>query len=126
MKKKTIAQMVERWRKRLLLNEWQIFIEFPDKDPEDDGGGATLASISPCPVYMEAKMRIYPAWFRRSPEVREHALIHELCHCITQEAWDALRHQHNGALVHENMQRDIMERLTQRLTNAVKGGYHAR
>lgn len=113
------AQILERWRGRLLLNEWHFSFVHSKMDKHIDGDRECLAEISACPIYLTARITIYPAWHRKSREVREHTLVHEMAHCLTQEAWDAMGSIQNGVVYHKHVTTDIIERLTQRITNAV-------
>lgn len=113
-----VRQMIDRWRRRLLLNEWNFNLVYPAQDVDCDGAGV-LADISADGVYLTARIRIYPAWFRKDKQTREHVLVHELCHCFTEEAWHLLRSQNNGVAVHNHIITDAIERLTQRIANAV-------
>jgi hypothetical protein len=119
---KRAVQLIEKWRPRLLLGEWRINVSYPSKDVETHGPGECLADVVVNPVYFLATINIYPAWFNKTQDVQEHAIVHELCHCFTQEAWNLMDSQHNGVVVHPHTQRDAIERLTQRIANAVAWG----
>lgn len=117
--KARIKRIVEKWRPRLFLGEWHISLSYPKEDVEARGSGQCLAEVSVNPVYMNAVISIYPALFKKTNEVQEHAIVHELCHCLTQEVWELMDMQHRGAAVGEHFQRESVERLTQRIANAV-------
>lgn len=113
------CQIVERWRGRLLLNEWHFSFAHSKTDKDIDGNKQCLAEISACPIYMTARITLYPAWHRKHRDVREHTLVHEMAHCLTQEVWDAMGSLQNGVVYHKHVTQDLIERLTQRITNAV-------
>lgn len=113
-------RILERWSGRLLLNEWMFsFVEEKDQAAGRYDDRDCLAQISVDPVYLTARITIYPAWHRKHPAVREHAIVHELCHCFTQEVWDHMGSLRNGVLVPAHQATDSIERLTQRIANAV-------
>ncbi len=119
--RKEIEKHVFIWRDRLLLNEWAIDIELAERDLEDhDGRGECLADISADPVYLKARLRVFPCWSLRSKAKREEAILHELCHCLTQAARDLLKQAREGETVHHHQMRDTIELLTQRICNAVQ------
>lgn len=118
-KSSVVRPIIEKWRPRLLLGEWAINLNYPESDVDQSGDRTILAYVSADPVYLNATIHIYPAWFDRSDEVREMTLVHELCHCFTQEVWNMMDMQHRGEVVPDRYQREAVERLTQRITNAV-------
>ncbi len=109
------------WRHRLNLGEWHIDVQMQtanlQQDPQEPGD--CLADCSPDPVYLQATIRIFPAWGLRTPEKREAAIIHELCHCLTQEARDLINRSRMENNVTQAETRITIERLTQRIANAV-------
>jgi len=119
LQKAQLKKWLQTWRRRLLLNEWYFNLDYPLQDVGMSDDRSVLCEVSVDPVYLKANIKVFPAWFTRSKDVREHALVHEMCHCFTQEVWNLMDSQHNGVTVHAHMQRDSIERLTQRITNAV-------
>jgi hypothetical protein len=107
-----VKKMIGRWRSRLFLGEWFIDIEY-----HDDINSKAAAQCDADPVYMTAKIRIYPCFWYSSRLDREMILVHELCHCITQSAWNCMASLLDGQLVTKNQQQCELERLTQRITN---------
>ena len=105
---------MDKWRYRLLLNEWHFDLFYPDKELED-----IVADINVDPVYLRAAINLYPKWFRSTDYDAEHSLVHEMCHCLTQELWNAAKSLQRGIVYHEHHLSDCAERLTQRITNAV-------
>lgn len=113
-----VLKILDKWKRKLLLNEWFIDTIFPAEYCEGTPDGYNvLADTSVDPVYLNAKIRFYPAFFEAPNDVREHAVVHELCHCLTQEAWDNMGKLYRGEMVSGCQQRDIIERLTQRISN---------
>lgn len=110
-------QFVKKWRHKLFLGEWHFSFEVAKEDISGDGNGNVLAEISVNTVYMNAVIKTFPAYYRKSKEIQEHTIVHEMCHCITQDLWDAMDALINGRLITPKQQRDIIERTTQRIAN---------
>ena len=108
---------LEKWRMALLLNEWFFNIVYKKQDQPETQEGNLLAEIDASPVYLRATIKIYPQFWQRDIQTQEHALIHELCHCITQPARDIASHLQNGDAVHHGTVTDAFETLTQRIAN---------
>lgn len=120
--KKEITRLLEKWRNRLLLNEWHIDVVYPIADSNDGREGCSvLASNCVNTAYISMQISIYPAFFNASKYTREKALVHELCHAITQPAWDVMGSLYNGVLTAPHQQIDIIETLTQRVANIALG-----
>jgi hypothetical protein len=115
--KKEAHEILRKWSQRLFLQEWYIDVQFPEKQAKGDSDFITLADIDPNPVYMEAKIRIYPAWFDEPPKVREFTLIHELCHCLTEELYKHIDDLQEGRVVTRKNSSETLEKLTQRMAN---------
>lgn len=113
--RKEVTKIVEKWRRRLFLHEWFVDVSYAKEDIRCDGPGEVVASIESDPVYKNAEITIYPAWFTRSPKRRELALVHELCHCHTQAVANNMHNMRNGTQVFDHDIRDHIEELTQRM-----------
>ena len=113
-----VTKTLQTWREHLLLGEWYLHTAYMSDDIEDEHF-LTNATINADPVYLRAKIRIYPAFWKQDKDRRTRTLVHELCHCLTQETWNTTHHISNGNLVNDNTIRDQFERLTQRITNAI-------
>lgn len=109
---------INKWRSDLLLDEWFFELIFPEQrsasDTSDDYGA--LCDVHADTVYFKAHIRVYPAWFNAPNDVRVHSIVHELCHCLTQQLWDLAGELMNGRLVTEKEVREAVERLTQRIS----------
>ncbi len=115
--RKELRVLIAKWRPRLYLNEWHIDLNFPMEGPEESGGMTVLAEIDACPVYLTARINVYPAWFERGKDAREKTIVHELCHCLTQEMSNLVSNLQNSVLVTHPQRIDAVEKLTQRLTH---------
>jgi len=115
---KEVQAFVQRWKPRLNLNEWHIETESADKDlPDPDEEGDCLMDCNADPVYLQAKIRIFPAFARRARHNRERAVVHELCHLVTQEARDLANRARLGKMVTVTETTAAFERMTQRIAN---------
>lgn len=122
LQRKWIKRIFEKWRGRLLLHEYYVDIKYMSANDDDDDF-IRFASITTCPVYLNTIIRIYPRFWEQSKDQQERTIVHELCHCLTQEAWDTVTHIQNGHVVNKKSVKDIMERLTQRISNCIFMGY---
>ncbi len=122
--RKEATELLNKWKKRLNLDEWGIRVEFPKHDQTSGSahhaGMEILADITAMPVYLRATVRVFPVWFTRSAQAREEVIIHELAHCITQPVLDMLRRAHEGNQYHPGTIADTIETLTERIANAVQ------
>lgn len=114
--RKRVARWLNYWRRQLFLNEWTLHTEFVPSD-NSHGPDFVLAEIDASPVYLEAHITIYPAFWRAPKKTQEHCIVHELVHCLTQESLDIMRKQAGGAMIPESLYMETIERLTQRVSN---------
>ncbi len=120
-----ITKLIDKWRGRLFLQEWRLDHSFVDEfGPEHDGGGdlQSAAEIHVNYPYKIAKITTYRGFWNKPLDVQEDMLIHELCHCHTQELWDFLGNFANGK--HHTPQEvwRSVETLTQRISVIAKYG----
>lgn len=118
-KRKEISSMINKWRGNLLLDEWYIDVSYIQDDLDNDDCAYTNADITADPVYLRAKIRLFPHFLEETLDVQERVILHELCHCHVQELWNIATKLKEGNLVHGGIISDIAERLTQRIANAV-------
>lgn len=109
--KKRVKQWINKWRPRLFLSEWFIDVVY-EKDAQK-----YMASADPDPVYLYCKLFLPTNFFKRPLKIQEEALVHELCHCITQEAYLLHIDSLNFKVVTQSHLEAVRERLTQRITN---------
>lgn len=67
------------------LGHWKIVINEMKrgKDADVERDGETIAMIAPLETRHVATLDLYPPFFRqRTPELRRHALVHELAHLL--------------------------------------------
>ena len=121
--RKWVQDILVEWKGRLFLHEWYIDVCYMSEDIDSDDNYTTNASISACPTYLKANIRIYPLFWEATEDKQIRCLVHELCHCLTQEIWDTIGHMQDGHFVNSNTSRNQIERLTQRISTAVFVGY---
>lgn len=107
--------IINKWRGRLFLLEWNINVEVQVASPENDY--VCLADCNADPVYLQAHINIYPGWTKKNNAEKEEALVHELAHCLTQEMLNTARAMSEGTLCTRKQILATNERMTQRLAN---------
>ncbi len=118
-----ITEAVYKWRHKLFLTEWNIdVVQSKEEDTSPPGGTYTLADVHVIYPYKKATITIYPQFWHKDDETKEQALVHELCHCHTQDVWDVINSQHNGCLYPPHVVTDIIETLTQRMAIIAHSG----
>lgn len=120
--RKRIQKIIEKWRPKLFLGEWFIDIQYPNEDRPEVGVYEVIAEINADVKYMKALISVYPCWTDKNPLNQEMAIVHELCHCITQEMADIAHGQMNGVHYPSHVCTDAWERLTQRVCNVAMFG----
>jgi len=110
--RKEVARYIKKWREGLLLNEWSIDTWFM---PEDKDGHAAevLVEVN----YLRASIRIYPCYWENTRRDREEFIVHELCHCITEEIYEACFDMSQGRMITPKYLEQMREQLTQRISN---------
>lgn len=114
-----IRAVIKKWRPILYLNDWYFDVVYPCENLNPEGGFEVTAEIHADPIYKMGKIWVFPAFFSLDPARREHAIVHELCHCVTQELTDQVVKLQDGFLVTKRERLQANERLTQMLTNIV-------
>lgn len=109
--KKFINQVIEKYRSLLFLHPWWINIEYAKTDEDQK-----LADISVQPEYMDATITIYPKFFSKNKMIQESVLVHELCHCHTQEIWELMDNLTKSKIVPFHIQEAAIEKLTQTIS----------
>lgn len=111
--------LINKWKRKLFLDEWKIETRESKNNCVDDDGAQTLADINVDVTYLNALITIYPCFYKSSKESQEQAIVHELCHIITQEAYDNMHYLLNGKLITPSAQELTIEKMTQRIANAI-------
>lgn len=114
--KKEFLRILRKWQPKLFLQGWFFEVHFHYGSVKEQGDMHVLAEISVDTAYLKAHIHVYDAWFRAQKDIREHAIVHELCHCHTQDAWDNAGKLRDGFLVTDMELRNTIERLTQRIS----------
>lgn len=109
-----ISALYLKWSPRLYLDEWRFtFNTKSEPNPEDRPGFNCAAEITVSADYKEATVDFFPLFWKKDPDEREMMFVHELCHCHTQDAKDAVAAGQCGELVTPRQNTAINERLTQ-------------
>jgi hypothetical protein len=103
-------------KRDLFLHEWNVEVFFA---PTADAEPGVIAHVDADPVYLNARITVYPDYATLSPDRRQHSLTHELVHLLVAELGELLQRQASGLFVSETTATAAIERLTQRITNAV-------
>ena len=117
--RKWVTDTLSEWKGKLFLHEWYIDVSYMAENIDKSGDYTTNADVCTCSVYLKAHIRIYPIFWEDTPEKQVRMLVHELCHCLTQEIWDTANHLRDGFMVNSSTIKDQIERLTQRISTAV-------
>jgi len=117
--KKRISRWVDKWKRRLILNEWNILVRYQMHDLEPDGTFYVIGQMDDNHVYMKGTLKIFPQFWERTPATQEETIVHELCHCIASEYSQAMADAMAGNLFTPRQRSEMNERLVQRITNAV-------
>lgn len=111
--------LINKWKRKLFLDEWKIEARESKNNCVDDDGAQTLADININVTYLQAIITIYPCFYKQDKQTQEHTIVHELCHIITQEAYDNMHALISGKLVTHSAQEITIEKMTQRIANAI-------
>lgn len=110
-----VQSYISKWRKRLYLDGWHFKTQYMVEDTPE----MTFAAISAQPMYLDAVLNIFPNYWKESEKDQEQIIVHELCHCHTQPAWDAMTDLLHGKLVTPGHQKIIAETLTEYMAKIV-------
>lgn len=112
-----VIELIEKWRKLLLLGGHHIDVNFGTEPCADERCCAEMLSNTP---YLSGHyLTIHPRFFEvGDDDERERKIVHELCHLITSETSALMR----AVLVHEKLvttreTKDANERLTDFIAN---------
>ena len=121
-KNKIPRKLFEKYQKLLFLNEWNIeLVNSPEEHHATQNGVDILACNSADPNYLHAVVTLFPVFYTKPRDAQINTIIHELCHCITQEAWNCMIDLKEGQNIHDLTMRNMIEKLTQRIANIANG-----
>lgn len=114
-RKQKIDRLICKWKKKLNLREWDFKVVFINEYKND-----AISVVAECHVnveYLFAKIVIFKAYWENTIKEQERTIVHELCHCISEPAYDAHLEMCNYKIVTRVNIESIREQLTQRITN---------
>lgn len=89
---KWCESIVKIWQPILDLHSWRIDVKLMPEDTSEK----TYASCSVNQKYLEATIKVFPNFWSDDGRSKELDIIHELCHCHTQQMRDMLCEMSNG------------------------------
>lgn len=111
-----VKDLISRYRGQLFLHKWTIDVEYMVEDCERQSYAEALVNWK----YFHSSIRIYPSfWVKLSDEERELCLIHELCHCHTEELLEMGAELVEGKFHPTHSLRDANEKLTETMARIV-------
>lgn len=113
--KREVKKYVDKWRSILFLNVWYFDIYYTEDEEE------IAVSIKADHIYKNAAIYVNTkVFFERKKEVREEAIIHELCHCILEPFnWAHKEIQMNDRNIPEKEFESILESVTQHIARVI-------
>lgn len=116
---KYVDDLIKKWVPRLYLHEWDIKIQI--KSEPCEGYPYRIADCSSSEIYFNAIIRIFPKFWKETSTEQENDIVHELCHCHTEEIDQIAQDLLSGYLRTKSQMHDANERLTQRMANIALG-----
>lgn len=116
-RRKWVLDTVAHWKQELNLQGWKFLIKMDAKVEE----GVAL-EIGIQSDYERATIFISTLFWNNetcAPQFREQMVVHELCHCLTEECYDLLLAQINDKHVTHREVNLARERLTERIAQIV-------
>lgn len=122
--KDVVANLIQEWRPKLLLQGWEINVEYMGMDK--DGRSSSdpdrpSADVNPDPVYMKAHIRIYPRFFELDEHQQRECIVHELVHCHTCSLANIALNFLDGEFTDKGTITAEYEQLTQKMTLMILG-----
>jgi hypothetical protein len=119
-----ISRLLNRWKPRLMLDNWAILTEFADEDRKETAeGDHLLAQIVTNPVYTEARITIYPIFFKEPYGQQVSTLVHELCHIHTHNVRGSLDTLAKHKLMSQKHANEISEAVTEQMSKMLIRSY---
>ncbi len=120
---KFVTDILNVWKPRLLLQGWAVSYEFKEKDHPTSKDMDTFATISINSKYTEAKINIYPAFWKKPIAYRKSTLIHEMAHMATEAVRDALIKAMNKKVITTEMMETLSEGITEYIAKIMVVAY---
>lgn len=114
---KYIKNLLDKWTKVMHLTNWEFAIEHHKKNHDN---GDIFLTIRPCEIYCNARLHVYPTFWKQPKDVREQAIVHELLHCklepLAVVAYDLLA----GKLYTRDRIISVVENIVQNLATVIR------
>lgn len=108
-REQVVINLLDKWKPRLLLDHWAIMTHFAEDDLDMESNYEVLARVVVNSTYTEAKITVYPCFFKQPKGNQATTIIHELCHLHTERIRTALR----TSKISEKQKVDLVESLTE-------------
>lgn len=112
-KKQKVLDFIESVEWLFDLQNYTRKICWKEKDKTEDRD--VLADMTTNHKYRYTYMNVYPAFFKEDKETQCKALIHELCHTITEDMHDDWRDMYNGIFITDTIANHHRERTTENI-----------
>lgn len=124
LQRSMFMEWIAKWRTRLFLDKWYIDVDYMvnERDPSLKPGFIAHLDINVTEEYFTAHIRVYPAFWELDEKRQEYSVVHELCHCLTEAAFDCVENLLDGKLVTLHEARTENERLTETIAAIVFKG----
>lgn len=121
--KKFIVETLEEFRVAVYCGEYDMSINWEDKDENRENNHKLFASIDIDHTYLSFGVSIFPICKNmyengKEEEVLQH-LLHEICHLLTEPMYRLEISLLGGKNIHTETIEEIRERQTQRITNSI-------
>ena len=112
-KEQKILDFIESAAWLFEVQNYSTKLTFPKTDEEAWENKCVACDIVYDFIYRTINIRIFPTFFLCSKEEQVKWLIHELCHCRTDDLADCAENLHNGSLVTMEQIRHAKENTTE-------------
>lgn len=115
--KRRVARWIHMWRRRLLLQDWNVNVAFSETQPENQ----RYAEIVTDHPYQQMEITIYPRFWSAPRSEQSLTLAHELMHALTDELYELGRRKRR---VSEPRVMQAVERLTEHMASVLWAAYN--
>lgn len=113
--KKFIRQQIKRIKDVMYLNRYTLDIHYMEEDEPQE----TYASMSGTGEYLQAELRLFPAFWKQDKEGQLMTLVHEFCHIPLFELVGLPHKMLEGKMISRDQIGSANERATEAFALAV-------